>query len=195
MGDLASKREQNSSQNIENHQVGQSGTGNVANHVVSSITGTGNSLTIQSTDHELAMAAIEKAGQSSVEGARAFAEASGALSQISVANAATQLGISNTLSQISEDSSKVATSAINSSHQSVIQTLEVLKEVQSRAGDTVDRAVSASQQIAQQAAPVSPGAYAEAISGESAKLAKTMILAGVSAVILIGIVYIATKKN
>ena len=72
--------------------------------------------------------------------------------------------------------------------------MDALKELQHDANMTTQTAVTAAQEIASRAAPVSPGNYAEAIGGQSAEFNKQLIyvaVAGIAAVALL--VYLSRK--
>jgi methylglyoxal synthase len=87
-----------------------------------------------------------------------------------------------------EGAKSVASQVINSSYQSVIYTLDALKELQHDANMTTQTAVASAQEIAERAAPVSPGSYAEAIGGQSAQFNKQILYvtaAGIAAIALI----------
>lgn len=64
----------------------------------------------------------------------------------------------------------------NSAYETVYHVLESNSAFQNRALTTVDSAVAAADSIAAQAAPVSPGNYAEAISGQTTKTIITVAI-------------------
>lgn len=67
--------------------------------------------------------------------------------------------------------------------ESTYYTLAALQAFQTRALGSVDSAVTAAQSIAGQAAPISPGNYAEAVSGQTSKT--IVILAAVIGAVII----------
>jgi hypothetical protein len=81
----------------------------------------------------------------------------------------------------------VSGSVANLAYETVYKVLDAEQGFSNRALQTVDSAVAASQGIAQQAAPVSPGSYAEAVSGNNSKTLITVSLI-IGGVVLLGAV-------
>lgn len=85
----------------------------------------------------------------------------------------------------------VSLQAINFANANTSQALEIVRGSNERASNIAEYAVAAAQQTALQATPVSPGAYAEAIGGDT----KTkIIIAAISAGAILLAVYIYKKS-
>lgn len=168
MGDLGSSRTNKQESTIRNNQNAQQGSGNFANSGDFINSGTGSiSVSVVSADKDIALEAIKVAGESSNDVAL-------------VALGAERLG-SNALD--------VAREATNGSHQTVTEVLGAFQAYQHQTNDLIEKAVGTAEQIALNAAPVSPGSYAEATAGNNKQL---LIFGGIG---LAAVIVLLTNKH
>lgn len=88
----------------------------------------------------------------------------------------------------------LAESVQNSAHQSVIQTLAALRDLQRDASETVRGAVGAAQQTALLATPQNPAAYAEIIGAQGAETQKQYVMLAVAGILVVGLTVYFAKK-
>lgn len=83
------------------------------------------------------------------------------------------VGSNNTVTtadpEVVKGSLALSTSIANSSYETIYKIIDASNQFYNRAQQSVDNAVAAAQQTALNAAPVSPGNYAEASSAQSTK--------------------------
>jgi hypothetical protein len=143
---------------------------------------------------EVSFAAIEAAGRSSVAGAAAMLGASETANRALQSNTEVAGLAIDANESISSRGLELAQGVSNASYQAVIHTLGALERVQGRAIESVDRAVGSAQDIALNAAPVSPGQYAAAIADQTVGLNKSYLYAGVAAIVAVGVLIYLSRK-
>lgn len=184
MGDLLSSKRNENTNIVTNQQVALQGRDGVvglgANSHAGDITIVSGDVADLAVTKEIALTAIDKVASSS--------------------NAATLSAIQSiALAQRSFDTSDlaldVATQATNSSNITTQRAFEALLAVQKQSGDVTGRAVDTAERIAMNAAPVSPGAYAEATQANNTDQTKHVIGAIVGIVAIGGAVYLFRKAS
>lgn len=186
MGDMFSSKKTSSTQTTNNNQVALQGSGQVGR-----VEGSGNTINISNageasiySQRDVSLAAIQQMGQASV-----------AAVHDALTESANTAAVAARSFDTADNALAVAQGVANGAQQSVIYVLGALKDVQNSANETTQMAVAAAQQTALQAAPVSPGSYAEAIGGQQAQFTKEIIVGAVLVALGLGaVVYFANRK-
>lgn len=129
----------------------------------------------QAGDVSRARAAFDLS-QSTTESALAFAK-SGTASISSSFDKLVELS-SHQTGEVIDANSDIALKSMQYANQTANKALEALHDTQQYSSGLISGAVNAAQQTALQAAPVSPGNYAESIQGQNTDLSKLAIIAG-----------------
>ena len=189
MGDMFSSKKTSTSQTTVNEQVALQGTGQVGRiqsggNTQVAITMTDASDVALYANRDITLEALKQMGQSSVKSHETALEVSrvGAVQTMRAFDSA-------------DNALAVADGVVNASHQSVIQTLAALVDVQKNANETTSMAVAAAQDTALRATPYSPGAYAEVIGAQDNDAQQQLIFLALGSFAIIGLVVYSQRKS
>jgi hypothetical protein len=161
MGDLASKKSSSQTSTIANHQVTQSGRGQIG---ISGSSLYNSDITVIDADAATAEAAIDVTNRAleamaiGLNGAALIAAGGQRTAEKAVD------AVANVSGRAIDANTTVARDSVSLAAQTVTQSLKMLQVSQARALDTVDDAVSVAQETALRATPIPPTNLSESIT-------------------------------
>lgn len=102
------------------------------------------------------------------------------ISSSSLANVSIEYGDK----EVAKNALDISKAIANSAYETIYYVLDANSRFQDRALNSVDASVAAAQNIAERAAPVSPGSYAEATAGQNTRMIITVAIVIGAAVVL-----------
>lgn len=195
MGDMFSSKKTSTTQQTRNEQVAQSGRANVGR------VGDNNQINITDASdvsiyaqRDTAIASVAGARDTALGALREMGQASVAAADSAMRSSEVTGAVASRSFDTADNALAVAEGVSNASHQSVIYTLNAMRDFQKDANETVSMAVQAAQDTALRAVPYSPGASAE-ISGEQEVDKTKYVLFALVAIAAIGAAVFLSRRT